>query len=280
MTRAPSPILLLCSAWMAALALAALFGPALVAQDMAQQDLLYRLKPPVWAGGRWQNPLGTDNLGRDVLARLLFGMRISLVIATLGTLIGAAVGIVLGLLAAHFRGWVDETVMTLVDFQAAVPFIILAIAVLAFLGNSFWFFILLLGLDGWERYARLARGLALQARGMGYVAAARLAGIAPARIYMRQITPNIVGALVVQATLNFPQVILLESTLSFLGLGVQPPLTSLGLMLGQGRNFLVNAWWISVFAGVVIFLTTLSMSILGDRLRDWLDPSTPRRFGV
>lgn len=274
----PSPMLMACAGWLALLAAAALVGPWALDADMARQDLLYRMKPPVWAGGRWENPLGTDNLGRDVLARLLFGVRISLTIAVLGTLIGAATGILLGLLAAHLRGWVDEVVMTLVDFQAAVPFIILAIAVLAFLGNAFWFFILLLGLDGWERYARLARGLALQAQGAGYVRAAQLSGVGPARLYARQIAPNIAGALVVQATLNLPQVILLESSLSFLGLGVQPPLTSLGLMLGQGRNFLVNAWWISVFPGVLIFLTTLAMSILGDRLRDRLDPTT--RSGV
>jgi peptide/nickel transport system permease protein len=163
--------------------------------------------------------------------------------------------------------------MMMVDVQAAVPFIVLALAVLAFFGNAFSLVILIVGLDGWERYARLTRGLMLGAKESGYVTAIRTLGAGPMRVTLVHILPNILSALVVQVTLNFPGTILLETSLSFLGLGVQPPLTSLGLLLGAGRSLLINAWWIAVLPGLVIVLTTLSMSLFGDWLRDRLDPT-------
>ncbi|MDT8262862.1 ABC transporter permease, partial [Roseomonas sp. DSM 102946] len=191
-------------------------------------DLRSRLAPPVGLGGTWLHPLGTDELGRDVLSRLIASIRMSLLIAFGATAISAVLGTLLGFLAAHFRGLVEQAVMALVDFQAAMPFLILALAVLAFFGNSLPLFICLLGLNGWERYARIARGLAISAGAQGYAAAVRQLGASPWRIYGRHVLPNIASTLIVSMTLAFPEIILLESGLSFLGLGVQPPMTSLG----------------------------------------------------
>jgi peptide/nickel transport system permease protein len=236
-------------------------------------DLRARLAPPVGLGGTWLHPLGTDELGRDVLSRLIASIRMSLLIAFGATAISAVLGTLLGFLAAHFRGLVEQAVMALVDFQAAMPFLILALAVLAFFGNSLPLFICLLGLNGWERYARIARGLAISAGAQGYAAAVRQLGASPWRIYGRHVLPNIASTLIVSMTLAFPEIILLESGLSFLGLGVQPPMTSLGNMVGYGREYLTRAPWILLAPSAVIVLTTLSVSLIGDWLRDRLDPT-------
>ena len=242
--------------------------------DYQAIDLRGRLIPPFWAeGGNPKHFLGTDDLGRDMLSRLIFSVRMSLFVALLGTVIGAVFGTTLGFLAAHFRGWVDDVVMAAIDFQAALPFMILALAVVATLGNSLVLFIGLMGIYGWERYARLTRGLTLSAVTHGYAVAVRTLGAGPLRIYGRHILPNIANALIVNMTLNFPQTILLETSLSFLGLGIQPRLTSLGNMLGLGRDYLLTAWWIAVFPALAIFIATLAMSILGDWVRDRLDPT-------
>jgi peptide/nickel transport system permease protein len=240
--------------------------------DYRYTDLLARLQPPVFAGGDWAHILGTDEIGRDILSRILYGLRTSLMIAAVGTMIGAVVGTLLGFVAAHFRGATEQVIMAAVDFQAAVPFIILVLFFMAIAGTGMWIFLLLVGLAGWEVYARLTRGMVLSAREQNYVLALQGLELDQRTIYLRHILPNISSALIVQLTLNFPATVLLETGLSFLGLGVQPPNTSLGLMLGQGRNFLLNAWWIAVCSGVVIVMTTLSMSMLGDWLRDRLDP--------
>ncbi len=245
--------------------------------DYLRTDLLVRLKPPVFAGGTWDHWLGTDELGRDTFSRLLYALRTSLLIAAVGTMIGAVVGTTLGFLAAHFRGPVEQVIMAAVDFQAAVPFIILVMFVIAIAGGSLWVFLIMVGFAGWEVYARLSRGLVLVARERNYVMALEGLEMGWPRIYLRHVLPNISSALIVQLTLNFPATILLETGLSFLGLGVQPPNTSLGLMLGEGRNFLLQAWWLSVLPGVAIFLTTLSMSMLGDWIRDRLDPLSQAR---
>lgn len=262
--------------WIASVFLALVVTAAVIADLVApfgynEQNLMLRLKPPAFLGGPAAHLLGTDELGRDVLSRLLHSLRISLLTALLGSLLGAALGTLLGFLAAHFRGLVDDGLSVLVDFQAAMPFMIFALAALAFFGNDLVLFVVLLGLYGWETYARLARGLVLAAKERGYVEALHSLGFHPLRIYARHVLPNVAGALLVQLTLNFPGIILLESGLSFLGLGIQPPLTSLGLMIGNGRAFLMTAWWTAVFPGIVIFATTLSVSLVGDRLRDHLD---------
>jgi len=270
--RMPLTILLACG-FLVVLLVVTLGADWIAPYGYAEQDLLARMRPPLLFGGDWDHVLGTDNLGRDILSRLIYGARVSILIAVCGTLLGALFGTALGFTAAHFRGWTEEVLMMLVDLQAAIPNLILALAVLAFLGNNLVVFIVLVGLDGWERYARLARGLVLTAKESGYVQSMMMAGASAPRIYLGQILPNVAGALVVQLTLNFPGTIILETALSFLGLGVQPPLTSLGQMLGQGRAYLLNAWWISVFPGLAVFATTMSVCLIGDWLRDRLDAS-------
>lgn len=245
--------------------------------DPLKTGLLSRLRPPVFAGGTWDHWLGTDQLGRDTFSRMLYALRTSLLIAAVGTMFGAIVGTTLGFIAAHYRGPTEQVIMALVDFQAAVPFIILVMFVLAVLGNSLVVFLVLIGLAGWEVYTRLTRGLVLSARQRNYVMALEGLEMSWPRIYTRHVLPNIASAIIVQLTLNFPATILLETGLSFLGLGVQPPGTSLGLMLGEGRNYLLQAWWLAVVPGMTIFITTLSMSILGDWMRDRLDPLSQAR---
>lgn len=269
-------LVLICSAFLLGTLFVFVFADLIAPYHYAEQDLLNRLKPPVFLGGVSQHWLGTDDLGRDLLSRLIYGTRMSIFVAIAGTVIGAAIGTAIGFVAAHFRGWTEEVVMMFVDFQASIPFMIVALAVLAFFGNNFLLFVLVMGLNGWETYARLTRGMVLSASSHGYVTSMRALGAGPLRIYGRHVLPNIASALIVQFTLNFPETILLETSMSFLGLGIQPPLTSLGLMLGSGRDYLLTAWWIAVFPGLMIFLTTLAVSILGDWLRDRLDPTLRR----
>ncbi len=254
-----------------AMALLSLLAPLVAPYDFATQNLAKRLRPPVFWGGEWSYPLGTDHLGRDILSRLIYGIRTSIAIALAGTLIGAVLGSALGYAASRFRGPVDAVIMMLVDVQAALPAFFVALACVALVGSNILIFIVLVSLEGWERYARLVRGLALSEQASGYVRAVRGLGATRLRTDLRHVLPNIAAPLVVQMSITFPWVILLETTLSFLGL-VQPPGTSLGQMLGAGRNYLLQAWWIAVLPGAVIFLTTLSMSLVGDWLRDRLDP--------
>lgn len=271
--RAPPPAILLAGGFLALVLFVAAAASEIAPYHYATQDLKARLRPPVLLGGTWSHPLGTDNLGRDILSRLLYGAQTSIGVAVLGTMIGALVGSTIGIVAAHLRGAIDQVLMMLVDVQASVPYIIVALAGLAFFGNNLTLFILMLGLEGWERYARLARGLVLAELAKPYVAATHGFGASAIRLHLVHVLPNIAAALVVQSTIYFPWVILLETSISFLGLGIQPPRTSLGLMLGQGRAYLGNAWWISVMPGLAIFLTTLSVSLVGDYLRDRLDPT-------
>ncbi len=277
MKRRPSIIVIFASAVLIFAVAVALLGNIFTPWAVTDQALLSRLKPPVWLGGQPEFPLGTDRIGRDMVARLVAGLRMSLSVALLGTLIGAVFGTLIGFIAAHFRGWVEEVLMMIVDFQASLPFILIALTLLAFFGNSMVLFIILMGMFGWETYARLARGVVLSARAQPYARALVALGATPGRLYLRHILPNIASALIVQVTLTFPQIILLETSLSFLGLGIQPPNTSLGQILGDGRDYLSTAWWISVWPGLLIFLITLSMSILGDALRDRLDPMLKQR---
>ncbi len=272
------PPLVLAAGTFVALALVISAGAEFVAPyHYTTQDLANRLKPPVWLGGLPQYWLGTDELGRDLASRLVYATRFSIVIAIAGTTIGAVLGTLLGFAAAHFRGWAEEAIMMLVDAQASLPFMLIALAVLAFFGNSLTLFVLVVGINGWETYARLARGMVLAANTQGYAVAVRALGATPSRVYLRHILPNIASVLIVQFTLNFPQTILLETSMSFLGLGIQPPLTSLGQMLGAGRSHLVSAWWIAALPGSMIFLMTLSVSLLGDWLRDRFDPTLRNR---
>jgi peptide/nickel transport system permease protein len=235
--------------------------------DQADIDLLARLQPPIGWGGSLAHPLGTDDLGRDMLARLIASLRVSLVLALGATIMSALIGTSLGIAAAHFGGWFDQLVVGAVDAQASIPFIIVTLTLTAFFGTNLLLFLLVLSIFGWERFARLSRAMTLAAKGRGYVLAMRTLGFSSARIYCRHVLPNIASALLVTATINVPEVILLETSLSFLGLGVQPPMTSLGNMLGFGRNYLLTGWWIAVVPGVAIFFCTLAVSVIGDWVR-------------
>jgi len=254
-------------AWMLTCILAIIFYPLVSSVDSASINLLARLQPPVGLGGTWAHPLGTDDLGRDVLARLVASIRTSLLIALGAVVISATVGTTIGVLAAHMGGWVDEVIVAAVDAQVSVPFIIIALTLTAIFGNSLVLFIVVLGLFGWERYTRLARAMTLAARGRGYVLAMSTMGFPWPRIYLRHVVPNIASTLLVTMTISFPEVILLETSLSFLGLGIQPPMTSLGNMLGFGRSYLLTGWWIAVAPGLTIFFCALAVSVIGDWAR-------------
>lgn len=268
-----SPILVFAIVILAITAIIAIIGNVFTSHSMSQQNLLARLKPPAFMTGSNPNfPLGTDRIGRDMVARVIAGLQMSLSVAIAGTIIGAVFGSVVGFISAHFRGWVEEVLMMLVDFQASLPFILITLTLLAFFGNSMTLFIILMGLFGWEKYARLSRGVVLSAINQPYAKAIVALGAGNGRLYLKHVLPNVASALIVQVTLTFPQIILLETSLSFLGLGIQAPQTSLGQILGDGRDYLSTAWWISIWPGLVIFLVTLSMSIVGDWLRDRLDP--------
>lgn len=247
----------------------AIFADFIRPYEITQMHLSKRLAP-MGTPGFW---LGTDELGRDVLSRLIQSIQVSLVLAFGATILSAVFGTTLGFLAAQFRGWVEHIVVAMADFQAALPFMIMSLTVLAFFGTSMVLLVCLMGFYGWERYARIARGLAISASAQGYASAVVQLGAKPFRVYFNHILPNVASTLIVSMTLTFPEVILMESSLSFLGLGVQPPETSLGNMVGFGREYLTRAPWIMLAPSIVIVMTTLSISLLGDWLRDRLDPT-------
>jgi peptide/nickel transport system permease protein len=264
---------MLALAWLALMLAIAALADVIRPYPITAIDLGARLQPPFGFGGSARHLLGTDELGRDVLSRLFVSIRLSLLIAFGATTLGVLLGAFLGLVAAHLRGLAEQAILMLVDVQAALPFIILSLSILAFFGNSLPLLTALLGLYGWERHARVARGLALGAGAQGYTVAVRQLGAGPWRLYLLHIVPNIAATLIVSATITFPEIILLESGLSFLGLGVQPPMSSLGNMVGYGRGYLSSAPWIVLAPSLVISLTTLAVSITGDWLRDRLDPT-------
>ena len=255
--------------WLVGMVVVAVFADVIRPYGITAMDLRARLSLP----GNPAHLLGTDELGRDVLSRLLQSIRVSLAIAFGATIISAVFGTVLGFAAAKFRGAVEHLVLVLADFQAALPFLIMSLAVLAFFGSSMPLLIGLMGFYGWERYARIARGLAISGSAQGYASAVVQLGATPGRVYLHHILPNVASTLIVSMTLTFPEIILMESGLSFLGLGVQPPETSLGNMVGFGREYLTRAPWIMLAPAFVIMVTTLSISLVGDWLRDKLDPT-------
>ena len=256
--------------WVLAMVLIAITAHWLSPYDIAAIDLTHRLAPPMSPG----HLLGTDELGRDVLSRLFVSIRSSLTIASLATVLSAIIGTVAGFLAAERRGLIEQAVLTLVDFQATLPFMIFALAVLAFVGSSVEVLVGLMAFFGWERYARLARGLAMTAKAHGYANAVVQLGARAPRVYLHHILPNVSATLVVTMTITFTEVVLVESGLSFLGLGVQLPNSSLGNMVGFGRDYIGTAPWIMLAPAVVITVTSISISIIGDWLRDRFDPAT------
>lgn len=267
----PSPLAATAALILAVLFTGGLLAPWIAPYGLEDMDLMARLVAPFTSSA---HILGTDELGRDILTRLLYSLRLSFVLAVCGTLIGAILGTALGFLAARFGGVVDDLVNVGVDFTASLPFIILALTILAFLGTDVKVIIVIMAFYGWDRYAKLSRNLARSAYTEGYAGALEALGLPTRRILLKHILPNIASALVVNMTLNFPGMILLETSLSFLGVGVQPPMSSLGTMLGFGRDYLTTAWWIAVVPGVTIVISTLSMSVLGDWVQQKLEPQS------
>ncbi|MGH2383444.1 MAG: ABC transporter permease [Candidatus Limnocylindria bacterium] len=251
----------------------AILAPVIVPHDPTAQSISTRLSRPALLGGNAAYLLGSDGLGRDILSRLLVGAQASLLVGAAGVVIGSIVGTILGLIAGYFGGLVDEGITALADVQLAFPFILLAIAVVAVLGPSLPNLIIVVGLSGWVTYARVCRGAALRLRSEEYVMAVRAIGGSDLRIIWKHILPNYVPTLIVLITLDMPRLILLESTLSFLGLGIQPPTPSWGGIVSEGRQYLDSAWWIAVAPGVALLLTTLSINRVGDWLRSYLDPA-------
>ncbi len=260
-------------------AVAAIFGGLLAPFDPNRQNLLARLAEPMTAapdgGVFW---LGSDALGRDVFSRLVYGARVSLTVGFAAIAVGGTIGVVAGLVAGYFGGWLDDVIMRLGDIQLAFPFILLAIMFLVVLGSGVWNLVIVLGVGQWVTYARIVRADTLSLREKEFVEAARAMGDSTPSIIFRTILPNVLAPLTVIASFNVASVILSEAALSFLGLGVPPEVPTWGSMLAESRDTLVaNKWWLAVFPGVAIMLTVLSFNILGDWLRDFLDPRLRER---
>lgn len=252
---------------------AAALAPLLAPFDPIEQDITQRLKPPGGADERGRvHLLGTDHLGRDILSRILFGSRIALVVAFSAVAIAGILGLGIGLVSGYFGGRVDDVFMRLADIQLAFPFILLAIAVIGVLGPNLRNIIIVVGISGWVVYARIVRAEVLSLREREFVQAAIAMGSANRRVILRHIVPNAFTPWLVIATLDMARVIILESALSFLGLGVQPPTPTWGGMLADGRVYLSTAWWLATFPGLAILLTVLGINLLGDGLRDTFDP--------
>jgi ABC-type dipeptide/oligopeptide/nickel transport system permease subunit len=251
----------------------AVLAPVLAPHDPLAVNIRARLVPPVWmAGGSSDHRLGTDPVGRDLLSRIVWGGRVSLAVGVSAVLISATIGVLAGLFAGYFGGAVDAVVSTVVNVMLTFPFVLLALAVIAVLGPSLPNMIVVLGVTDWPLYTRVIRAETLALREREFVTAGRALGMSHPRVMFGQILPNLVSVIVVIATLQVARVIILESFLSFLGLGVQPPTPAWGNMLGEGRLYMLNFWWIAAFPGLAIFVTTLAINLMGNALRDWLDP--------
>lgn len=250
--------------------LAVIFSGWLFPGGGSELNLAYRLTPPLAEPGF---PLGTDPLGRDVLARVIMGGEISLKVGVYSALGAVVIGIIMGLVSGYYGGFLDMIVMRFADVQLALPFILLAITFIAVIGGGLTNMIILLIISQWVQYARLVRGSVLSLRDREFILAAKAIGVKDIRILFQHLLPNLIGPVIVLMTLNVANNILLESSLTFLGLGVDPVIPSWGGMLAEGRTYLQTAWWISVFPGVAILLTVLGLNLLGDWLRDALDPT-------
>jgi len=255
--------------------LAALTAQWIAPHDPTSQDITLRLHPPAWqSGGSWSNPLGTDSLGRDMLSRIIYGARISLLVGFSAVVIQGLIGVGLGLTAGYYGGRVDSIIMRITDIQYALPFIVLALAVMAVLGPSLRNVILVLGVTGWVYYARVVRAEVLSISRLEYVEAARAVGAPGSRIMLRHVLPNATASIIVIASLQVARMIISEASLSFLGMGIPPTVPSWGGMVADGRSYIATAWWVSAFAGLAIFLTVMTVNVVGDWLRDLLDPTT------
>jgi ABC-type dipeptide/oligopeptide/nickel transport system permease subunit len=253
--------------------IAAVFAPMVAPDDPYAIDPNRRLMPPAWLdGGQWSYLLGTDHVGRDVLSRIVYGSRISTVVGLSAVAISATLGVTLGLLAGFYGGLAERVILFCADVQIAFPFYLLAISIIAAVGSGFGTVIVVFGVAGWVIYARVVRGTVLSLREREFVEAARALGGGHGRIILRHVLPNILTPVIILATLRVASVIVWESALSFLGLSVPPPTPTWGRMLAEGRNYLANAWWAATFPGLAIMITVLGVNMLGDGLRDALDP--------
>lgn len=253
--------------------LLALAAPLVAPHDPAEADLFRRLQPPFWKdGGEWAFPLGCDGLGRDLLSRLIFGARVSLLVAALVVSIAASIGTMAGLAAGYLRGWTDTVISRLVDTLLGFPYLVFAIGLMAMLGPGLHNIILVLIYKEWVFTCRVVRGETLAARETDYVEAARAAGRGSLGIMLREILPNVLSPVLVVATFRMAYVIIMEASLSFLGLGVQPPTASWGSMVADGRDFLADAWWVSTLPGLAILALVLAINLASQGLRDAFDP--------
>lgn len=268
--KRPAPVFALALAVLAAILVAAALAERLAPYGPDEQDITRRLRPPAWDGGG--NVLGTDELGRDILSRLMYGARISLTVGIVAVAVSAPLGVLVGLVAGYVGRRTDDVLMRVTEVQLAIPTILLAIAVVAVLGPGLRNVIITLAVTGWTLYARLVRGETLSVKGRDYVQAARAAGAGDIRLMFRHVLPNVLSPVIVVAVFAVANMIILEATLSFLGLGVEPRVVTWGSMLNNGRLYLSTAWWLTAFPGLAIFLTVLAVNLLGDYLRDWLDP--------
>lgn len=258
---------------MSTILVCAIGGEWLLPHDPNALDLGRSFQPPVWqAQGTWEYPLGTDNMGRDVLSRIMSGTRISLVVALYAIIISGSIGAVIGMVAGYFGGRVDALIMRLVDIQMAIPSLALALVLAAALGPGFSTVVLVIVITYWTWYARIVRGEVMSLKERDYVSLARVAGCSTVTIFRRHLLPNLFNTLLVLATLQVGQVIIFEASLSFLGLGIQPPDVSWGLMLADARSYITNAWWVITMPGLAIMVTCLASNLLGDWLRDHFDP--------
>jgi len=262
---------------LASIVLLAIFADRVAPAGPTAQDITVRLRPPALIGGTWSRPLGTDELGRDVLSRLLYGGRVSLTVGLLAVAVSCPLGVAIGLTSGFFGGWVDRTLMRLTDIQLAIPTILLAMALVTVLGPGVANLIITLSITGWTIYARLIRGETLALRGRDFVEATRASGAGEARIMFRHVLPNVISPVIVVATFAVGSMVVLEATLSFLGIGVPLRVATWGSMLNSGRTYLKSAWWITAFPGLAIFVTVLAINALGDSMRDALDPRLRNR---
>ena len=262
---------------LALVTLVAVLAPQLSPVDPIRNDLLERLTPPMWiAGGSAAHPLGTDTLGRDVLSRLLYGARLSLVVGFATVLISGLIGVAIGVLGGYYGGWLDDVLMRAGDIQLAFPVLLLGVALLSVLGPGLGNLILVLVVSGWITYARIVRGETLSLKHRDFVEAARALGALDRRLIWRHVLPNVWAPIAVVATFSVARTIIAEASLSFLGLGVAAPTPSWGAMLDEGRNYITTGWWLALFPGTAILIVVLVINLLGDWLRDALDPRMER----
>ncbi|HEV7692708.1 MAG TPA: ABC transporter permease, partial [Hyphomonadaceae bacterium] len=261
--------------------LMALLAPMIAPEDPLTGSLADRLAPPAWAkGGSLNHILGADDLGRDILSRLIYGARVSMLVAASAIVIAGALGTLVGMTAGYLGGWTDRILMRIVDLALSFPIVMLALLCAALFGPSLINIILVMALVLWAPYARMARGETLRVKTLDYVDLARTAGVADPIILARHILPNISGSLIVLATLQVGTVIILEASLSFLGVGVPPPTPSWGSMVADGRNFIASAWWVSLIPGLAVLAIVLAANLLGDMLADHLNPDRRRETGL